>query len=194
MPSVIDLCTEFEDDHAPLSVRFSLPQAGWVNVEVPPLHEGWEIRCSEVFDPMPDLLEWLEKIAAGSPAATWSIDEEGFYSQLHFVGIPHSPSDPDTYLLHIQTNCNGLLRIRGVKVERRVLVASFYRGLRTMAEDPAYSPREWDIHPEFERFDDMDEEEYDEAYRAHPYSGTPIHTLRSKSIEDYIADVQHTIS
>jgi hypothetical protein len=168
-----------------LKVEFTLPKWGWIRCRLHPLHELYAISCTHIWDPFGDMIHWLEQIADEHEAATWSINQEGDCSRLQFYGANGTIDDPSDYLLHIQTS-GSIDRVRGVKVDRRQLVSSFYLAFRAMVEDPAYSARHWECHPDFDLFDDMDDEAYDAAINAHPYRGLALRTLRSPTIEEHL--------
>lgn len=182
------LDVEFPEDFTakPLQVEFTLPKAGWINCRVRPLHEKFAISCSYIWDPFPRFIAWLEAIAAGSDSATWLVDQEGSCSRVQFYGGASSIDDKSDYILHLRSY-ESLERIRGAKVERRQVVESFYQAFRAMAESPDYPPRQWEAHPDYDRLDDLEDEEYTAAVAAFPYRGHNLRALRSDLIEAYLA-------
>ena len=56
-----------------------------------------------------------------------------------------------------------------------------------MAESPDYAPRQWEAHPDYDRLDDLEDEEYTAAAAAFPYRGHNLRALRSDLIEAYLA-------
>lgn len=56
-----------------------------------------------------------------------------------------------------------------------------------LAENPAYSPGEWDHHPDVTDWDALDDEAFDAARATHPYGGIPLQNLRSKIVEQYLS-------
>ncbi len=73
MEQLVDLQCEHETLKAQLDVKFTVPSAGWINLLIRPLHDDVPIRCSEVWDPFEQFIEWLETIANGAQSATWYI-------------------------------------------------------------------------------------------------------------------------
>jgi len=172
----------------PLEVAFTLPDAGWIWGRVRPLHQLYGLPCSYIYDPFGEMMSWLEQIADGAMAATWRINHEGHCSRLQFYGGRGTGEDCSDFLFHIQTD-PAITRVRGVEVSRRQLVESFYRGFRAMADDPAYSPHEWDRHPHYRSIHDIeDDEEYEAAYATHPYNGLPLRRLTSPGIEVWLSE------
>jgi len=62
-----------------VSFSLSYPHAGWITLTVSSTAyiQTVHIDCSHVFDPFPNFLEWLGKIATGNLPCECSIDEEG---------------------------------------------------------------------------------------------------------------------
>lgn len=167
-------------------VKFTFPEAGWINCQVSPLHDKPEIFCSHIYDPFTGFLAWLELIAAGSEAATLRVNEEGSISRLqYYCQLGDFEGDDAHFLLHIQTE-DTVGDVKGVRVERRQLVEAFYQAFRAMASDPAYVRREWEIHPDVTDWEALDEDAYDEARGAFPFEGGPLQPLRSDAIEQYL--------
>lgn len=169
-----------------VEVEFSLPDAGWIRCRVKPLHEVYAISRTYIWGGFARLLEWLEQIAGGAQAATWRVDEEGRCSRLQFYGGDGSVDDRCDYLLHFQSR-ESIRRIRGVAVERRQLVESFYRAFRATVEDPRYDLREWEAHPQFYKLDEMEDEEYTVAHAFRPFGGEFLRELRSPRLEAWLS-------
>ena len=58
-------------------VTFTGCDVGWVYFAICRGEQNAEIRASEVFDPFPDLIAWLEAIAVEVKECAIKIDEEG---------------------------------------------------------------------------------------------------------------------
>ncbi len=171
-----------------LEVDFTLPKSGWIWCRVKPLHDLYALDCTDIWDPFGDMINWLEEIADDSKAASWCISHEGHCSRLQFFGGNASIDDRSDYLFHVQTS-GSIDRVRGVRVDRCQLVASFYGAFRAMADDPAYSPREWDRHPHLQLIEELDEEAFDTEWAKQPYGGLPLRTLRSPVIEAWLNEM-----
>jgi hypothetical protein len=59
-----------------LTLRFDPPRSGWLGITVLFGRQKIPINTSSVFDPFPDFLIWLEKLAAGELPCAWRINEE----------------------------------------------------------------------------------------------------------------------
>lgn len=189
MSSQFDQDYDLNPGRAKLEVDLTLPSAGWVWCRIRPLHEKYAIFCTHICDSFEGFIKWLEDIASGAPAATWLVQQEGSCSRVLFYGASGSFDDATDFLLHVISNI-AIDRIRGVAVERRQVVESFYGGFRAMAASPDYSEREWDSHPDWSRFEDMDDVEYTEAMQFRPYGGIPLQSLHSTLVEEYLAQGQ----
>jgi hypothetical protein len=171
-----------------LEVDFTLPKAGWIFGRIRPLHQLYGLSCSYIHDPFGEMIAWLEQIAGGAEAATWRINQESCLSRVQFYGGRGWFGDGNDYLFHIGTG-PAIERVRGVEVSRRQVVESFYRGFRAMADNPAYTPREWDRHPHYYALEEIeDDADYEAAMSAYPYAGLPLRTLTSAAIEAWLND------
>ncbi|KRA79745.1 hypothetical protein [Altererythrobacter sp. Root672] len=166
--------------------HFTAPNAGWIRLRIEPLHDLYAISCTHIYDPFDDLVVWLEQIASGSAAATWCVNQEGSVSRLQFYG--GVVDDRADYLLHVQSDKQGIARIRGVRVVRSQLVESLYCSFRLMADDPNYQAREWEAHPQFQLLDDLGDDEYTREIRRFPYSGRNLREVTSATLAAYLSE------
>jgi hypothetical protein len=128
-----------------VQVQFADCDVGWIHFKVNLGPQCVDVRASEVFDPFPDLLAWLEAIAVGVQECAFELDEEGGGKRFQFRcitygGFVFSMSDvPDVHVL-----------LTG-KVNPRQLVSAFYHGLREFAHSAKYKRAEWEIETLGER-------------------------------------------
>lgn len=181
-----------------LRVTMTLPQAGWVRIDLPDLlPENRFLRCSYVYDPFRCMIGWLEAIARGEPSAVWSIDEEGYFSHVIYQHQPEIWDTPPRGSLIVCGASDELRALYGTMVEARALVAGFWRAFQAMVSHPDYAPREWEMAPAYPvDFDQIDYEDprwteeldaRDEALRhAHPYDGWILRYFESELIENYV--------
>ncbi len=93
---------------------------------------------SSVYCPFPDMISWLEALAAGAQECAWHWEAEGPQACIHFdrndvvALLSH-----ESYAKHRWSN---LLKFR---VSRRSLIHAFYRGLRAFAESAEYQPERY---------------------------------------------------
>ncbi|GAA0591254.1 hypothetical protein [Caenispirillum bisanense] len=59
-----------------VGIAFSLPEFGWLPITLTAGNQEVSFEASDVYDPFPDLIVWLESLAAGADARL-SIDTEG---------------------------------------------------------------------------------------------------------------------
>jgi hypothetical protein len=178
-----------------LNVRFTRPEAGWIGLHVPGLTWSHGARCSCVFDPFPEFIEWLEQIVAGARDATWSFDEEGTTASFIFQSGARDLDGGEARLIHcIASHEVWWLSARAISA--RAVVAGFYRAFRQMTDDPLYEPSQWEM-PEHEpalAFDNADERwtsQVEARWRAreqaNPHGGSILRFLRSETIEQALS-------
>lgn len=158
----------------PFVVKFGPTEAGWIDINVLPLTNGWPVSATHLDDPFPHLMPWLNDIAAGAACACWSISHEGrgttrFIYAHHEVGL--SP-DFSPALLAIHTYF-GHVHVRMYHVDAKQLVGAFYREFRRFVESEDYKPDEW-------------EDEFDFAVNR---VGARLKTIGSRAIEEYLAEI-----
>ena len=155
-------------------------EAGWIDLDLSAGVQLIELSLSAVFDPMPQLLVWLEAIALGVQECGFDLDEEGHLRTLHARQdnfYDHARSIPAVQF----SVCAGGLGQGGrllfsVQVERHVLVGSLYRCFRDFAVT-RYDPREWErAMPEADGFADSG------------HGGMPLRLWRSETIERWLID------
>ncbi len=126
-----------------LEVRYSPPEVGWLLVSIVANGKEAQFEASELYDPFPDLIAWLEAIAEGE-FPRFLIDQEG--THLQFLTIETTTHRSVRFLLAKVTRKpenepgNALLDI---EVNRRTLVDAFYGNLGRYAKSPDYKRDEW---------------------------------------------------
>ena len=60
-----------------LSVFLEPPEAGWMNLTISADSQTVVIHTSDVFDPYPEIVQWLRSVKAGRLPSIVEIDEEG---------------------------------------------------------------------------------------------------------------------
>jgi len=126
------------------SVRFAPPADGSLAVAIETAGQHMKIQASDLYDPFPDLIDWLKDIADGH--LPWMIiEQEGRAAELFtFAG-----DAPDTIRFVAGEVGNEGPRheqrqvMIDVQVARRTLVAAFYRGLRACAKSADYDVWHW---------------------------------------------------
>lgn len=187
MSRIFDHAADEGTDLQELGVHFTTPEAGWVRLKITPLHELYALSCTNIWDPFPSMIEWLERIAGGFSEATWTVNQEGSLARLQFYAGCELDEGRGDFLLHVQTDHRGIARIRGVRVGRRQLVGAFYPAFRVMVERPDYQARDWEMHPQFALLDDLDDDEHAREISRFPYGGSDLRALTSATLEAYIA-------
>ena len=127
---------------ADIRITAEPPNAGWwrwqlelsfQDSETNPVSERretrHELRCSNVFDPVPDLVRFIEAIFAERDAA-WLIDEEGRACDMSVWSI-----SPDVVLFHI----NSCLGSDSVRLQRQTLLRELAKAYLALVEDDNFA-------------------------------------------------------
>lgn len=122
------------------AVRSGAPKAGWWPIAISAGTATVEISASNVHDPIPSLLTWLERLVSGN-AARVLVDEEGDQTEIlvcpkerglvRFVVFHYGDTD--------EKRIDVLLRLRDVVVQ-------FYAALQELAKDEDLFKKEWVFH------------------------------------------------
>jgi len=180
------LATILPPSDAPLDVSFEIPSDGWIRLHCPQLSPRWPIRCSEVDDPFPAFIAWLEAIADRQPCSTWQVSEEGSTGHFVFLGATGFIGDDVSQLIYSWTGGDEIRTLTALAIGRRAVVSAFYHAFRRMVALPGYKPRHWEGLPAGER-EALSEEDYERSYDTNPYSGALLRSLRSAKIEAFLA-------
>ena len=115
-------------------LRFERPRSGWLGITVSFGSQKIPINTSSVFDPYPDFLKWLEKLAANELPCTWRITEEdsfilftvhpaeGGKARLVLRGTRERDGAPD--------NVQDIAEFIDTLVDPQELACSFYQAFR----------------------------------------------------------------
>lgn len=129
----------------PLTVRFEGCEAGWIDFRLTAGQQTLSLRASHLFDPLPDLLAWLEAISLGLQRGGWTLDEEFQRVQFDIHEVAPQPifgrrSDP--VLLTVRPD--GNVAPLSCTLTRRDLVRAFDGALRDFVTSDRYRPAEWE--------------------------------------------------
>lgn len=120
-------------------VEYSNCEAGWITMKVSCGGQSVHIDLSHVFDPLPDLVHWLEAILTGVMECSFNIDEEGTWKKLSAQNNYDGSVSFEITELHSDIDANIQVR-----VERRQLVSAFYNELLAFYQSSEYDPEEWE--------------------------------------------------
>lgn len=156
----------------PFAVTFHPPDAGWMDTTFTAGQQSVVFALSNVFDPLPSLVTWLEQVAAGENRR-FTCDLEGH--ELAFDLWPH-PHGLRVIVAHI----DGIGRTEEIDavIPRDEFVRSFYGALISFWESPDLVDhwREWASYTEAQGVE-VDERDYE----LHPYD------LRSRILDRLLA-------
>ena len=134
-----------------------------------------DIVLSQAYDPITQLLAWLEALAAGLHTCAFDFDDENAIVHICAQDGPNSGMQ-----LSIHRSADELPLFDAV-VERESIVFGFYAALVAFSESDAYAPAQWE--------DDADWSDPDVA--ANPPGGLPWRHMRSAAVEAWLALPSH---
>ena len=180
-----------------VDAAFTLPDAGWIRMTIGGLTGDSYIRCSDMYDPFPDMVEWLEAICSGQPHAVWEVDCEGFVALLVYHADTQVYGWGDGARLIWCEAGHEVWKLSAMAVEPRALVEGIWRAFQAMVREPAYDPAQWEVALHVPAIDpdifiddlgDDDRCRMEQLWRAHPYGGWILHCLESEAIERFLAE------
>ena len=155
-----------------LEVTFSDCNAGWMYMSVRAGNlRADNIVLSQVYDPITQLLAWLEALAAGLHSCAFQFDDE---NQNVRIAAEHAPSEGMRLTI---TRPDHQPPVFSAIVARESIVFGFYSALVAFSESDAYVPAEWE--------DDVDWT--DPEIADCPLDGLPWRQLRSQAVEAWLA-------
>jgi len=128
-------------------VAFARPEHGWLDFTAAPLTGDGIVSATNLADPFPGMIAWLEAIARGANTARWLIDEERqTCAQFVFTASRH---------LFLTGTTGHLIFLRSCSVGRTSDLAScpvtpmgvvrrFYCGFRNYVGSETYDPSHWE--------------------------------------------------
>lgn len=115
-----------------LDVTYALPEFGWIDTTIRAVERIIEFSMSEVFDPVPDLLDWLEQLAEGSFGRV-SMDVEGWYVDFHCF------AQDGRVRFVVEEGGYGRSMTLDILIDRIALLAGLYCPLVTLWESDAFA-------------------------------------------------------
>lgn len=161
-----------------LAAAMSPPEWGWIDLTLASEETSVTIRCSSVFDPIRELLGWLESIIAGNHPRM-SIDQEGSHAELHVLPGTLKAREqqrvdersPRVQFVVLIDRAEVMDVELNILIPRRALVFSLYSAWQTVQRyDSARIRRHWSGE-----WGSDSEAQYDGA------------TLRSVAIEEWLS-------
>ena len=126
-----------------LTVKFGDCDAGWIRMLLTVGESSLTVRLSHIYDPLPDMLAWLEAITIGVEECGFRVDEEGAF--VNFSAHKQLRADDQSRVYTVinivpQYDVQPLQAI----MPTTDLVAAFYRAFRTFADSPGYVRKQWE--------------------------------------------------
>lgn len=125
------------------SVKFCDCDAGWILMRLAAGEHSLTVRLSHVFDPLPDMLAWLEAMTIGVEECGFRVDEEGAFVKFS-ARKQFCTSDPSRVYTTIDVVPEYDVRPIQITLPTRDLVAIFYRAFREFADSTAYVREQWE--------------------------------------------------
>ncbi|MCM8736567.1 hypothetical protein M5E06_20785 [Azospirillum sp. A1-3] len=115
-----------------LDVTYALPEVGWIDTAIRAGERVIEFSISEVYDPVPALLDWLERLAEGSFGSLF-MDVEGWYVDFHvFV-------QDGRVRFVVEEGDYGRSVTLDIRIDRIALLAGLYCPLVALWESDAFA-------------------------------------------------------
>jgi hypothetical protein len=117
----------------PVHFSLSMPEHGWVFMQVEAGSASWSTVCSSVFDPFPELVDLLARAAGDSISGTVCIDEEGIES---WVRLDVEPGKATGRLRVFRPGEHGSVETAGIDcaVDLRQLAHAWLQAFVPMVE------------------------------------------------------------
>jgi hypothetical protein len=133
-----------------VTVCFSYPHVGWILLWISGTSYIQEITISisEVFDPFPKMVEWLEAIAANQLPAEMDIDEEGKVKNLTVMPLENDQVD---FIIRKGYVEEGEIFFR-MRASRKQLVSEFAKKLDLMLKE-YFEIEEWEQGSDLRKLD-----------------------------------------
>ena len=128
----------------PVIVEFTECDAGWICFTVKAGTHEVKISASEVFDPFPDLIAWLESIAIGVQECAFDMEEEGPEKRFEYRKLAY-----DRFRFRITDNYQET--VLEAFVDPKQLIAAFYNGIKEFSASAEYNKSEWEDELLWER-------------------------------------------
>ena len=169
MPETLPMTPRFE-------VTFSDCHAGWIYMSVRAGDQrAGHIVLSQVYDPVTQLLAWLEALAAGLDTCAFDFEDE---NQIVRIAAENVPGEGMRLTIaRPQYRPEGEPPVFNAIVERESIVFGFYAALVAFSESEAYAPIEWEGDVDWS----------DPEIASHPLDGLPWREMRSQAIEAWLA-------
>lgn len=147
--------TYLYDSH--LTLALTPPHAGWIALVLIGTPRGacTVISCSNVFDPLPDLVKWLHEIAASRLPSEMEVDEEGCSAFLQALAVPGRPDWIELRIERESARDEGREMLFHSRVERKQMVREFCRRWEEWGREE-YLASQWNGHGVGEPPDDGD--------------------------------------
>lgn len=113
--------------------------------------QPFRVACSHVYDPLDDMLVWLEAIVLDNLPARFVVDEEGSTVAFEAIALPQAaPERLPVYSLVVTHDY--VAPTLQFALSKHVLVSAFYKALTAFGDSDAYFPEQWEFQSLEEKF------------------------------------------
>lgn len=148
-----------------LHIRFGDCEAGWISMWIGAGDKPLRVACSHVYDPLDDMLVWLEAIVLDKTPARFVVDEEGSTVAFEAIVLPQTAPEPlPTYSLVVTHDY--VAPTLQFALSKHVLVSAFYEALTAFGDSDAYLPEAWEYQSIAEKIEQVTGQPY-EAWVEH---------------------------
>lgn len=158
-----------------IDVNFGETEFGWQPVFFSAGDSSASFRASELFDPFPEILQWLEATARGEHRRV-IINQEGSYREL--LALPAGDQErvriAIAHASHWEDNFREINL--DIDIDRYRFVEAYYNALRAHAQSKNYDPNQWAAIP---LKDDL-------ASKGFPLTPEQMSTCKAASLNDIL--------
>jgi hypothetical protein len=125
-----------------IEVNFGEAHVGWQPVFLSAAKHSTRFHASDVYDPFPEIIQWLEIIARGECGRV-VVNQEGSYQEL--LALPVTDRERVRIVVSVLPRSeDGFREIElDIDISRRRFVGAFYGALHAHAESEDYDPYQW---------------------------------------------------
>lgn len=127
-----------------VAATFMPPESGWIRTTVKAGEQSVEFEISNVYDPVIDIVQWLEKVLDGGYPRLM-MNMEGWFCEFHIFPADAGGGDEVRYVV-VEMNCGRKIAL-DIRINRTALLAGLYHSLVSYWESDAFAQewREWDF-------------------------------------------------
>jgi hypothetical protein len=132
-----------------VAATFMPPRSGWIRTTLKAGEQSVEFEISNVYDPVIDIVQWLEKLLDGGHPRLM-MNMEGWFCEFHI--FPADAGDEEEVRFVVVEMNYGRKIALDIRINRTALLAGLYNTLVSYWESDAFAQEwdEWDYMPLYE--------------------------------------------